>query len=1130
MIQDNFLFFLKKASFTTELSGGNIRNDAIAFIKETSEIWTHGQFFGITDLSELEALVGTKVSQEDFDALQAQVDGIEIPVELKNPHDIIINGTSYDGSSQVTITTPVTTIVDNLTSTSTTDALSANQGKVLNNTLNSRIDEVELKAEESDIAITAGVDPSDNKILWVDTSIEDPVVTYATTEYVNTYTNAKVSEIVNGAPATLDTLYELATALQSNRDIIATLEAAIANKANTSALSGYLPLSGGTLASNNVPLIIHRTDNTKSSLIQYVKNNESLGYIGFSKLDTPIFLNASATVSNNLIHTGNIATYVTPAKIGLGNVQNTAFYSRNANVNGTNYNMAGTTNSSAFNIYAPTTAGNSNNLLVSQGSGTAPIWKAPGEISVGSISLTTYTLDANEPNSNSGLTCSAVSATHSNFPKAYGSVLRLQRNGSTSVSTSQLIVDFFVQTNTANAPIYTRVSAGNGTEVVWGDWKTLAHTDSNVASADKLANNTAYTAWGQTFFQNGVPKSIDGHLILNNATAIRAKDAGGTARSILEYGNNSLVIGYGTTSNNSSDTYIYGNNIIFKYGTNTGEAMRINNAGNILIGHSSDSGYKLDVNGTMRVLDLATFSGGISATNITADSFIGELNGNASTATALTTSAGSATQPVYFSSGKPVACTYTLSKSVPSDAKFTDTTYSAATTSAAGLMSAADKSKLDAITASADTVSFSSSLTSGTKIGTITINGTGTDLYCQTNTNTTYTFTNGTNGFTVTPSDGSAQTVTVTPSIASNVIYSGTLVSGQVAIFDGTAGKIKASGFTIGKSVPSDAVFTDTTYSVVGTNGSTGLIKNGSSITSTSGYTACPIISGVPYYKDTNNTYTIADLMGSTTIGGTSDYLYWTGSAWGTKTLGSNAFTSTAIPTTYIKSASVSGSVLTLTPASGTAVTFTANNYSLPLAASGTRGGIQLGYAASGANIPVQLSSEKAYVTLTKYAVTSALGYTPPTTNTISNLGFYDGVLGMDRTMLGSNVDFRTSNGIDLQLKQSNTTSGSPEAYFGLHTSVLGATTSTSISGLPITHKAIFSTVSGTGTFGVTGTMSEGQEIHVIFLASDATTITLPNSGSYIDCGGTEIIELAAGEYAEVNVINIGGIKYLRAS
>lgn len=48
---------------------------------------------------------------------------------------------------------------------------------------------------------------------------------------------------------------------------------------------------------------------------------------------------------------------------------------------------------------------------------------------------------------------------------------------------------------------------------------------------------------------------------------------------------------------------------------------------------------------------------------------------------------------------------------------------------------------------------------------------------------------------------------------------------------------------------------TNTTYGVVGANGSTGLVKNGSTVTSASGYTACPIVSGVPYYKDTNTTY-----------------------------------------------------------------------------------------------------------------------------------------------------------------------------------------------------------------------------------------------------------------------------------
>lgn len=61
--------------------------------------------------------------------------------------------------------------------------------------------------------------------------------------------------------------------------------------------------------------------------------------------------------------------------------------------------------------------------------------------------------------------------------------------------------------------------------------------------------------------------------------------------------------------------------------------------------------------------------------------------GSASSAAALTSNAGSSTQPVYFSGGKPVACSYTLGKSVPADALFTDHTYGnmkGATSSSAG--------------------------------------------------------------------------------------------------------------------------------------------------------------------------------------------------------------------------------------------------------------------------------------------------------------------------------------------------------------------------------------------------------------------------------------------------------------
>ena len=124
--------------------------------------------------------------------------------------------------------------------------------------------------------------------------------------------------------------------------------------------------------------------------------------------------------------------------------------------------------------------------------------------------------------------------------------------------------------------------------------------------------------------------------------------------------------------------------------------------------------------------------------------FVGKLTGNADTATKATQdSVGQQINTTYIKglsvSGKTVTYTKGDGTTGTITTQDTNTTYSNATTSAAGLMSASDKSKLDGITDSADAVSFSQSLTGGTKVGTITINGTGTDLYCQTNTDTHYT-------------------------------------------------------------------------------------------------------------------------------------------------------------------------------------------------------------------------------------------------------------------------------------------------------------------------------------------------------------------------------------------------------
>lgn len=60
-----------------------------------------------------------------------------------------------------------------------------------------------------------------------------------------------------------------------------------------------------------------------------------------------------------------------------------------------------------------------------------------------------------------------------------------------------------------------------------------------------------------------------------------------------------------------------------------------------------------------------------------------------------------------------------------------------------GLISDSERTKLSGITVGATVTSVTQTLSSGTKIGTVTVNGTGTDLYCETNTDTTYSAGSG---------------------------------------------------------------------------------------------------------------------------------------------------------------------------------------------------------------------------------------------------------------------------------------------------------------------------------------------------------------------------------------------------
>lgn len=191
----------------------------------------------------------------------------------------------------------------------------------------------------------------------------------------------------------------------------------------------------------------------------------------------------------------------------------------------------------------------------------------------------------------------------------------------------------------------------------------------------------------------------------------------------------------------------------------------------------------------------------------------------------------------------------------------TDTKYSNATTGTSGLMSATDKAKLDGITASADSVSFSRSLASGIKVGTITINGTATDLYAPTNTDTTYsdmkgatTSTAGTHGLVPAPAAGAATRYLRsdgTWQVPPNTTYSTATTSANGLM--SAADKAKLDGIATGANKythPSYTTRSSGLYKI--TVDATGHVSGATAVTKSD-----IVALGIPA-QDTNTTYTLS--------------------------------------------------------------------------------------------------------------------------------------------------------------------------------------------------------------------------------------------------------------------------------
>lgn len=132
--------------------------------------------------------------------------------------------------------------------------------------------------------------------------------------------------------------------------------------------------------------------------------------------------------------------------------------------------------------------------------------------------------------------------------------------------------------------ILVRTKNADQTGAAWSDWKTIAFTDSditgNAATATKLQDDTAYTAWGQTFFENGKPKSIQGGL--SDVTYIR----------FLDGGTNGIYRGssFASSQNATDISYVATGHYFY---INGASAMTITEEGDVRIGEGNITHYKL---------------------------------------------------------------------------------------------------------------------------------------------------------------------------------------------------------------------------------------------------------------------------------------------------------------------------------------------------------------------------------------------------------------------------------------------------------------------------------------------------------------------------------------------------------
>lgn len=398
-------------------------------------------------------------------------------------------------------------------------------------------------------------------------------------------------------------------------------------------------------------------------------------------------------------------------------------------------------------------------------------------------------------------TCSTAAATSAK-------VATIDGNSNFSLQKGAIAIIKFSATNTASG---CTLNVGNtGAKSIWYSTAVYTSTSSQICG---YANRTLVYVYDGTYWV-WLFGGYDANTIYSNATLGQGygtcATAATTTAKIVTLSSYALVVG-GIVS------------VKFTYAVPTSATLNINNKGAKAIFHRGAA----IAAGVINAGDIATFIyDGTQYHLISLDRDTAYTHPTYTARTGVPTAnqtpafggTFSVTQPVSDATGHITAMN-SRTITIPS---------TTASTSTAGLMSVSDKTKLDGITESADSVSFTRSLSSGTKVGTITINGTNTDLYAPTNTDTHYTSKNVVGSSTATSNTTSALT--------NGNVYLNSVENGSVT----SSHKISGSGAT---TVTTDAsgniVITSTdTNSNTTYSAGTGLTLSGTTFNHSNSVTA----------------------------------------------------------------------------------------------------------------------------------------------------------------------------------------------------------------------------------------------------------------------------------------------------